>query len=214
MDNLHKEFVYLDGKWLKGDDVLTMAKNAGCMATAEHYLCAYLMNAVINGNMDAIAHLNEVRAIYNLKPIPDTDVNGKGGNRNGNDVKADMARKKFKTLTKEKRESLLKAGMKELKDMHANLFKSKIDWNGIFLVVRDRLDESVRKSEFYTLAQKMTPEGWPTDMKIALSTMTNFAHYVEYNDRQEAYYDMENNPWEDLCDRFWEILEELILTSD
>ena len=104
--------------------------------------------------------------------------------------------------------------MKELKDMHANLFKSKIDWNGIFLVVRDRLDESVRKSEFYTLAQKMTPEGWPTDMKIALSTMTNFAHYVEYNDRQEAYYDMENNPWEDLCDRFWEILEELILTSD
>jgi hypothetical protein len=214
MDNLHKEFVYLDGKWLKGDDVLTMAKNAGCMATAEHYLCAYLMNAVINGNMDAIAHLNEVRAIYNLKPIPDTDVNGKGGNCNGNDAKADMARKKFKTLTKEKRESLLKAGMKELKDMHANLFKSKIDWNGIFLVVRDRLDESVRKSEFYTLAQKMTPEGWPTDMKIALSTMTNFAHYVEYNDRQEAYYDMENNPWEDLCDRFWEILEELILTSD
>ena len=172
------------------------------------------MNAVINGNMDAIAHLNEVRAIYNLKPIPDTDVNGKGGNCNGNDAKADMARKKFKTLTKEKRESLLKAGMKELKDMHANLFKSKIDWNGIFLVVRDRLDESVRKSEFYTLAQKMTPEGWPTDMKIALSTMTNFAHYVEYNDRQEAYYDMENNPWEDLCDRFWEILEELILTSD
>ena len=214
MDNLHKEFVYLDGKWLKGDDVLTMAKNAGCMATAEHYLCAYLMNAVINGNMDAIAHLNEVRVIYNLKPIPDTDVNGKGGNRNGNDAKADMARKKFKTLTKEKRESLLKAGMKELKDMHANLFKSKIDWNGIFLVVRDRLDESVRKSEFYTLAQKMTPERWPTDMKIALSTMTNFAHYVEYNDRQEAYYDMENNPWEDLCDRFWEILEELILTSD
>ena len=58
-----------------------MAKNAGCMTTAEHYLCAYLMNAVINGNTDAVVQLNEVRANYNLKPIPDTDVNGKGGKR-------------------------------------------------------------------------------------------------------------------------------------
>ena len=125
-----------------------------------------------------------------------------------------MARKKYKALTEEKREALLKAGMKELKDTHANLFKSKIDWNGIFLVLRDRLDESIRKSEFYTLAQKMTPEGWPADLKIAVSTMTNFAHYVDFSDRQEAYYDMQNNPWKDLCYTFWEILEELILTSN
>ena len=214
MENLHKDFVFLDGKWLKKEDLLLMAKNAGCMATAEHYLCAYLMNAVINGTTDAIVQLNEVRANYNLKPIPDTEVNGKGCNHSSNDTKAEMARKKYKTLTKEKRELLLKAGMKELKDTHANLFNSKIDWSGIFLVVRDRLDESIRKSEFYTLAQKMTPEGWPEDMKIAVSTMTNFAHYVDCSDRQEAYYDMLNNPWKDLCDTFWDILEELILTSD
>ena len=214
MKNLHKEFVYLDGKWLKGEDVLLMAKNAGCMTTAEHYLCAYLMNAVINGNTDAIVQLNEVRANYNLKPIPDTDINCKGSNNSSNDTKAEMARKKYKTLTEEKREALLKAGMKELKDTHANLFKSKIDWNGIFLVLRDRLDESIRKSEFYTLAQKMTPKSWPADMMIAVSTMTNFAHYVDFSDRQEAYYDMQNNPWKDLCYAFWEILEELILTSN
>jgi hypothetical protein len=60
----------------------------------------------------------------------------------------------------------------------------------------------------------MTPEVWPADMKIAVSTMTNFAHYVDCSDRQEAYYDMQNNPWKDLCYTFWEILEELILTSD
>lgn len=214
MENLHKEFVYLDGKWLKGEDVLLMAKNAGCMATAEHYLCAYLMNAVINGNMDAIAQLNEVRAVYSLSPIPHTDDNVTGKKGNGNETKADMARKKYKDLKPEQQESLLKAGMKLLLVGHKNQFKSKVDWNGIFLVVRDQLDESIRKSEFYTLAQKMTPEGWPTDMEIAVSTMTNFAHYVEYSDRQEAYYDMQNNPWKDLCDTFWEIMEELILTSN
>lgn len=214
MDTLHKNYVYLDGKWLKAEDVLLMAISSGCMAIAEHYLCAYLTNAVINGNIDAIAQLNEVRMAYNLKPIPDTENKGKGKSTPCNETRADLARKKFKDLSADKKEWLLKEGMKGLQVGHRNLFKSKVDWNGIFLVVRDRLDANIRKSDFPNMARKMSPEDWPADLMIADSTMTNFAHYVDISDRQEAYYDMQNNPWKDLCYTFWDILETLILTSN
>jgi len=42
-------------------------------------------------------------------------------------------------------------------------------------------------------------------------TMSNFARCVDYEDRFEAYYDMEANPWKELCDVYWNILKGQIL---
>ena len=73
MENLHKEYIYLDGAWLKENQLLQMARQAGNMVVAEHYLCAYLTNAVLNGNRDAVKNLNAIRKVYNLEPIPFTE---------------------------------------------------------------------------------------------------------------------------------------------
>ena len=73
MKSNHKELIYLDGLWLKEDQLLKMAGRAGSMAVAEHYLCAYLVNALLNGDRKAIHNVNMIRAEYHLKPIPFTE---------------------------------------------------------------------------------------------------------------------------------------------
>ena len=39
MEKLHKEYIYLDGMWLKEEQLLKLAMNVGNYALAEHYLC-------------------------------------------------------------------------------------------------------------------------------------------------------------------------------
>ena len=60
----------------------------------------------------------------------------------------------------------------------------------------------------------MTPSDWPEDLTIGDSTLSNFSHYVLNTDRDKAYYSMKNNPWKELCNTFWEIVKEKILTSN
>ena len=212
MENLHHEYVYLDGTWVNREKLVQMAIHAGSIVAAEHYMCAYLLNAVINGDKGAIGHLNEVRRAYGMRPIPFT---GEEETRSGRvSPKAVMAREKYQGMTVEQREAALREGLKTLHDTRGKLFTSKVDWSGIFLVIRDRLDGKVRKSAFYELTSRIVPQGWPQELMASANTLSNFAHYVGYEDRQEAYYDMEHNPWRDLCNAFWEILEEQILTGN
>lgn len=214
MENLHQEYIYLDGVWLKEEQLILMAKNAGCMTLAEHYLCAYLVNAVLNGNQKAIGTVNEIRRIYNLDAIPETE-DSKGGisGKRNKDQTTELAREKYKNMHAEIRKNLLCKSLKNLKSRHQDLFDSQACWNAIFLVVKDRLDNSIKKSHFAKWARTFTPEDWPEDLTISESTLRNFSHYVEYSDREEAYYDMESNPWKVLCDTFWEIVKMTILTS-
>ena len=73
MENITKDYVFLDGVWLKQEKLLEMASQAGSMVVAEHYLCAYLTNALLNGNREAIKNLNAIRKVYNQKAIPFTE---------------------------------------------------------------------------------------------------------------------------------------------
>lgn len=211
MENLHKDFIYLDGMWLKEEQLLKLAKNAGSMVIAEHYLCAYLLNAVINGKSDAIDKVNEVRAVYGLDAIPYSDIKENCSNRR--DTKADLARKKYLEMVPDKQQAFLSSCLKLLMEHHKELFKSKTYWTGIYLVVRDRFDSKIRKSDFPDLVRKITPSDWPHNLLISDTTLSNFSHYLDYCDRGEAYYDMKNNPWEDLCMTFWDIVEYEILTG-
>ncbi len=210
-----KDYVLLDGIYIKEEQILKMAINAGSFAVAEHYLCAYLASAVINGNQEAINKVNEVRQYYKVDPLPYTDNKGKDGHqtKKHTDSSADLARKKYAKFAWEQRKSVLEDSLKDLMNLHLKLFKSRAFWNGIFLVIRDRVDGSLKKSEFSDLAVVITPEGWPPSLMISKTTLNNFSHYVAYPDSEEAYYDMKSCPWEDLCDTFWEILEKQILTK-
>ena len=215
MEDLSKDYIYLDSLWLKEAQLFQMAYNAGSWDKAEHYLFAYLANAVINGNKEAVKKVNEVREAYGVKPIPYTErENGEGHqHKKKANSSADLARKKYAKLALEQRKAVLLESLTDIMNQHLALFKSSAFWNGVFLVIRDRVDGRLKKSEFFDLAVVITPEGWPPSLTISKSTLNNFSHYVTYPDCDEAYYDMTNNPWEDLCDTFWEILEQQILTK-
>lgn len=216
MEDFSKDYIYLDGSWLKEDQLLQMAFKCGSWKDAEHYLFAYLANAVINCNLKAIVRVNEMRQYYKVEPIPYTENNSTSGlqPKKRADNSADLARKKYAKFTWEQRKSVLEDSLKDIMTTHLPLFKSSVSWNGIFLVIRDRIDGSLKKSEFADMAVIITPEGWPSSLTITKSTLNNFSHYVAYPDSEEAYYDMDNCPWEDLCNTFWEILEQQILTKN
>ena len=212
MENLHKEYIYLDGMWLKEEQLLKMASNAGSWNVAEHYLCAYLTNALINGNTEAIKRVNEIRDLYQLDAIPFT--NEIEINVNKKDKVADLARKKYSEKPDKEKMKLLMTSLEQLLEFHRNLFTSRNHWNGIYLVVRDRLDNTIKKSDFASRVYRITPSGWPEDLTIGDSTLSNFSHYVKYNDRDKAYYNMNKNPWESLCNAFWDIVKTNLLTND
>ena len=62
--------------------------------------------------------------------------------------------------------------------------------------------------------RKITPSDWPEDLTISDSTLGNISHYIIKSDKSKAYYSMKKNPWEELCNTFWEIVKEKILTSN
>ena len=216
MNEISKEYVWLDSVWLPEDKLLQMAYNVGSYPVAEHYLNALLANALLNGRREAIEKVNEVRKAYGVKPIPVSDTEEeikKKPHKSANGC-ADLARQKYNKMSTEQRIAVLSEAMNIIMNQHLILFKTRLHWNGIYLVVKDRVDGSIKKTEFTSIAQSITPQGWPQALTIGKSTLNNFSHYVDYMDQGEAYYDMENNPWEDLCDTFWEILEQQILTSN
>ena len=213
MENITKDYVFLDGVWLKHEKLLKMASQAGSMVVAEHYLCAYLTNALLNGNREAIKNLNAIRKVYNQKAIPFTEEDGNDGNSQKDDTD-DKARKKYRKMSEERRDELMLASLQQLMLFHQDLFPTQIHWCGIFLVERDRLDAGIKKKDYADRARKMTPSDWPEDLTIGDSTLSNFSHYVINTDRDKAYFSMKKNPWKELCETFWEIVKEKILTSD
>ena len=99
-----------------------------------------------------------------------------------------------------------------LMENHTGIFRSRTSWIGIYLVIRDRLDSNLSKKGFEKMAKRITPDSFPEFFRIGYSTLSNYSHYICIEDRVEAYYDMENNPWEDLCDEFWEVVKDQLFT--
>jgi hypothetical protein len=211
------EYVCLDGVYVKEDQVVKMAGNAGSFAVAEHYLCALLANAVIYGKRDVILKVNEVREFYHVPLIPlpeDREEEDDAWHHTGLNCTADdQARFVFQKMTKEERRDVLKRSMSYLRENY-HLFIYTRHWLSIFLVVRDRLvGESLKQTGFFGLAKEITPDNWPIRLRIGENTSKNFGREIEEDDRGEAYYDMKQNPQKQLCDTFWEIVKSMILTE-
>ena len=212
MEKNLNDYVYLDGVYFKEEQILKMATNAGSYSVAEHYLCAYMAYAFANGHEDAIEHINNVRVTYGQEPFPYMRTMAQGATKL--DSKACMAAKKYSELKTKAKEEVLRKGLEQLMESYEHLFDSRNCWNGIYLVIKGRLNGDLSKKDFTVLAKRITPKSWPKDKLIANATMSNFSHYVAFEDRYEAYYDMEHNPWEALCEAYWKLLEHHILTSD
>ena len=211
------QYIWLDGATIKEDLLVTMAKRSGNMTLAEHNILALYRQVLIdNGLGEYVKIENDIRSHYNAMPVPvkDCDDNTTRKYNKKEQATDDKARVVYQSMELEMKVYFLQQAMSMLLLNHDGVFKSAIDWCGIYLVVHDRLDAKVNRTAFKKLALDITPTEWPEELRMAENTLSNYAHYVSYDDRKEAYYDMENNPWSDLCIVFWNVLKRLILTKN
>lgn len=208
-----KEYVWHDGVRISDEQLISMARNAGSYALAEHYLCSLLAHGTMYGLTYYINKVNEVRAQYGVMPIPtpkQTDDQGCRKTCYTPQSLDDQARKKYRAMSPEQRVALLKDCLMLLIINYPSLFKFKNQWQGIYLVVRDRLDNGLSQSDFLTFARSAIPKDWPARLWINENVIKNFSRDMQFDDDDEAYYEMDYNPFSLLCDTFWEILKQHI----
>ena len=213
MNKEEKEYVWLDGMLLKEEHLVKLAMNVGNYAQAEHYLFALLAHGVVYGKQELLEKVNEVREFYGVPKIPDAGNEvSRGGGRHG-DSMDDKARAAFRKMEVEERRNILRSSLSLLRTNH-HLFKYARHWLGVFLVIRDRLEgEALKMKDFIDYANKIMPADWPDSLNMVINTYKNFGREIDYNDKREAYYDMENCPQKELCDTLWDIIKQMILTT-
>lgn len=208
------EYVCLDGVYVREEQVVKMALNAGSFAVAEHYLCALLAHGLLYGKTEITDKVNEVREQYQVLPFAKPDRQGPRDEygRSRTESVEIRVRKQYGKMTADGQKQLMRSCLQTLR-MQCDLFCHKNDWLGVMLVVRDRLDGNINQSNFYDYACAITPEDWPEALRIGEHTAKNFSRQLAAEDRTEAYYDMEQNPQAKLCDRLWEIVVQAVLTE-
>ena len=203
------QYIWHDGATIPENLLISMAKNAGTYDSAKGYIMSLMAHGLMYGITDYINKVNEIREHYRVMPIP---VPKGMGESSPKQMETDaMARKKYQAMKQDEREIVIGDSLYLLTLEHDKLFKSKNDWLGIYLVIKDRVDGSMSRSDFAVLAKNATPSCWPSELQIGDRTLSNFARCIAYEDRFEAYYDMDNNPWEELCETFWDILKHEIM---
>ncbi len=207
-------YACVDGVYLKEEQVIKMASNAGSFAVAEHYLCALLAHGLMYGKREIIESVNKVRQQYQVMPyvLPIDQKAYDGYGRNRMDSVEVRVRKAYAQMTQEQRWTVMKHSLRLLR-LQSKLFCKKNDWMAVMLVVKDRLDGTINQHNFYDYASAITPDDWPEALCMGEHTTKNFSRMLTVEDRMEAYYDMENNPQAMLCDKLWEIISQVILTE-
>lgn len=207
------EYAWLDGMLLKEEHLIKLAMNVGNYAQAEHYLCALLAHGLMYGKTEIIDRVNEVRDFYGVPKIP---VAGDGMSKTcsrQSDSLDDKARLMFKKMSLDERRNVLRDCLTLLRAQH-HLFNYACHWLGVFLVIRDRLEgDSLKMKDFIGYANSIMPADWPLKLKMSMNTYKNFGREIDFNDKDEAYYDMENCPQKELCDTLWDIIKQMILTT-
>lgn len=209
------DFVYHNGVYIQVAKMIVMAKNAGDYSLAQPFLVSLLYHA----NRYHLQHINDevdnIRKHYNLAPFPAASAPASRNNMPNFEApykkQTDLARAYYVKMSKEQREEVLKEALAQLLIEKKSLFKKKACWIGIYLVVRDRLDEDLKMQVFCKF--DITPIGWPSTLSFGPKSLSNIRRYIKGKDQEKPYYLMENNPFKDLCDKFWEILLGLILTK-
>ena len=209
-NNKEVQYIWHDGVRIREDQLISMAKNASTYEEAKCYIISLMAHGLVYGIYDYINKVNEIRVHHHVSPMP--IPKGQYDEIVGNN-KEELARKKYKMLNDEQKLALLKNGLYVFADNHIDLINKKAVWIGVYHVVHDRLDGSIVKATFNEVADAIVPDNWPEKYKISDATMANYAHYILYEDSFEAYYDMEDNPFDEFCNVLWELLESIILTS-
>lgn len=218
MTEVLSDYVFIDGVTLHKDVIIKMAMNCGNPVVVEHFIPFLMNHAFKYKKQDIIEKVNEIRESYHLMTFASDKPTMSTGKYDPNfnmvippDIRARNIYKKLKT---EECIGVLRSSLVQLRLENENLFNFQLCWAGIFFVVRDRLGCTIKKNKFHEFAIKFTPEDWPDDLRISESTLSNVNRKIDAADRNEAYYDMANNPWEELCEKFWSYVLSNLLTKE
>lgn len=194
--------VDLDGNELSVLTLVNMAKRARNQSVVEHYLVTLLYAANKHEDNWLFLQCQDIMENIGISSGPDSPASE--GNLPNDLSLEDEARRYFIELTDGNKLNLLRKAMTQLRD--SNVFNKKQHWIGIFLVLRDRLSGDSIQNHFTEYAKKFTPNDFPEELKIG-KVMTNVSKKIDTN---ELYYDMKNNPYETVCDEFWNTILRLI----
>jgi len=201
-----KEFLDIDGA---KTSIATLLKQAQyniskTMYTDALLIYAYSCNPRDNDIIDLVARIAKQRRTneVSLPGAPNELLNPQ--------LLYQDPRANYRCLDPAARVQLLKGALLEM--YNRKLFTTKNHWTGTFLVVRDRLERAgFTQTDFMNMADSITPEEFPDKLHISESTMKNFTKVIsDPRDRNEAYYDMKNNPQKDFCEEFWDVLQKLL----
>ena len=211
MRNENKEYAWHDGIRINDVQLVALAMNAGSYNVAEHYLLSLLAHGLLHQISDYINKVNQVREFYGVAPIPAPENNYAEEPKQSKRDIGDKVRKLYLKMTVGEHEELLGKSLAALMDSYPHLFKYKNHWQGIYLVVKDRLDYGLSQQEFLVMACKATPDGWPERLRINKNVIKNFSRGIQTAESDEAYYEIVDNPQKQLCDAFWEVLLTVIM---
>jgi hypothetical protein len=194
--------VDLDGNELSVLTLVNMAKRARNQSVVEHYLVTLLYAANKHEDNWLFLQCQDIMENIGISSGPDSPASE--GNLPNDPSLEDEARRYFNGLTEGNQLNLLRKAMTLLRDR--NIFNKKQHWIGVFLVLRDKLFGYYKQNHFTEYAKKFTPDDYPEELKIG-TIMTNASKTVSMD---KLYYDMKNNPYETVCDEFWNTILSLI----
>ena len=201
-----KEFIEIDTAPLSIGSILKMAQHNIGNTTYTDALLIYANNC----NPTDLYIINYVARIIKLRRINEVSLPGEPHELMRPQQLNQDPRAKYRRLDITDRAEILKMALSNM--YNKNLFTTKNHWIGTFLVIRDRLEKaSFTQTDFTSMAVSITPEDFPQRLHISESTMKNFTKVItDPHDRNEAYYDMKNNPQEDFCDELWNAIERML----
>ena len=208
------QYIWHDGVRIREDQLISMAMHAGSYALAEHYVCSLLAHGTAYGLLYIIDKVNEIRERYQVGAIPkpnisDIDVAPTPKFRISLE---DQMRKAYRRMTIDERIELIRESLGSLIANYPKLFRFKNQWQGIYLVIRDRLDYGLSQTDFMVIVMKATPGMWPQQLKITENVIKNFGRVMDISEN-EAYYELKYNPMENLCTIFWNIIKAHIMAD-
>ena len=204
------QYIEHHGMKIREDQLVSMAKKAGIYADAKPYVESILYHAVKYKVWDLIYKVIEIWDYYGVKPysLPDGDEDEVVVSHRMS--VEDQARKKYLSMTIAARLELLHDSLGTFRVNYPNLFRFKNQWQGIYMVIHDRLDGSLTQKAFICNAMTAMPLDWPDKIAITGNEFKNLRRDSQIEDYDETYYEMKNNPHRELCDAFWEVIKQLI----
>lgn len=201
-----KELVEIDTAPLSITNILKMAQHNIGNTTYTDALLIYAHNCEPTDLyiIGCVARITKLRRINEVS-LPGAPNELLRPQQLGQDPRA-----RYRRLDTATRNKILKAALLDM--YNRKWFTTKNHWIGTFLVVRDRLERAgFTQTDFQNMAESITPEEFPEKLYITESTMKNFTKVItDPHDRNEAYYDMKNNPQADFCEVLWDVLQKLL----